>query len=189
MINEALKHFDAHVNGSNILAADLRSAVYQTVVNSKRKHVFEALLKIFRTSEMHAEKNRIAGAIGCVNDQALIEQTLEFAMSSEMRPQDTRFVLASLSHSMNGRNAIWSHFKANCGEYRRRYEGNVVFGGMVKSMTQNFASESKATEIEQFFDSNPIPGTERSIQQAVETIRIQAKWLDRDLESIRKFVS
>lgn len=189
VINESLKYFDAHVNGSNQLAADLRSAVYQTVVHSKRKHIFDELLKIFRTSDMHEEKNRIVGALGCVDDQALIEQVLEFAMSSEMRPQDTRYVLASLSHSMNGRNAVWSHFKANCDEYSRRYEGNVAFGGMAKLVTQNFATEEKAMEIEQFFESNPMPGTERSVQQSVETIRIQAKWLDRDLESIRKFFS
>lgn len=188
VINESLKQFDAHVNGSNVLAADLRSAVYQTAIHSKRKHVFDELLRIFRSSDMHEEKIRIARALGCVDDQALIEQVLQFAMSSEIRPQDTRFVLASLSNSMNGRNAIWSHFKANCDEYRRRYEGNVAFGHMVKCVTQNFASESKALEIEQFFDTNPIPGTERSVKQSVETIRIQAKWLDRDLESIRKFL-
>lgn len=189
VINEALKHFDAHVNGSTALAANLRSAVYQTVVHSKRKHIFDALIKLFRATDMHEERNRILRALGCVHDQAMIEQVLEFAMSSEIRPQDTRFVLASLSDSMNGRNAMWSHFKINCEEYRRRYEGSVLFGDMVKSITQNFATDAKATEIEQFFYTNPIPGTERSVKQALETIRIQAKWLNRDLESIKKFLS
>lgn len=189
VISESLKHFDAHSNGTKLLSADLRSAVYRTVVSSKRKNIFDDLLKIFRASDLDEERSRIVGALGRVNDQSLIEQLLELAMSSEMRPQETRIVLASLSNSMNGRNAVWSHFKTNCGEYRSRYEGSVSFGDIVKCMIRNFATESKAIEIEHFFDANPIPGTERSIKQAVETIRIQAKWLDRDFESIQKFLS
>ncbi len=189
VISEALKHFDAHVNGSSTLAADLRSAVYRTVMHSNRKDIFDALLKIFRATDMNEEKTRIASALGCVQDQSLIERVLEFAMSSEIRSQDTRYVTTSLSNSMNGRNAMWSHFKSNFAEYRRRYEGSVSFGDMVKSIIQNFATDAMATEVEEFFDVNPIPGTERSVKQAVETIRIQAKWLDRDLESIRKFLS
>lgn len=187
--NEAVKHFDAHIKGSSILAADLRSAVYRTVVHSKQDHAIESLLKIFRSSDMHEEKNRIARALACVQDRASIERVLDFAMSPEMRIQDTRFVLQTLSDSKTGRDVVWTYFKANISEFRRRYEGNVSFGGMVKTITQNFATESKATEIEQFFDTNPIPGTERSVNQAVEIIRVQAKWLDRDLETIRKFLS
>lgn len=189
VLNEAVKRFDAHVDGSQPLSADLRSAVYQTVIHSKRDHIFDALIKIFRKTDMAEEKVRIARALGCVSDQGRIEQVLEFAMSSEIRLQDTRFVLFALSTTMNGRNAAWAHFKANCAEYRRRYEGNVVFGDMVKCLTENYASESKALEVEEFFETNPIPGTERSVNQAVEKIRIQAKWLDRDLESIRKYLA
>ncbi|XP_037041212.1 puromycin-sensitive aminopeptidase-like [Bradysia coprophila] len=187
--NAALKHFDAHVNGSSVLAADLRSAVYRTVIHSKRKHIFDALMKLFREADLHEEKNRIFGALGCVDDQTQIERVLQFALSNEVRPQDTHFVLGSLASSMKGRNAVWAHFRACYLEYRRRYDGSVGFGDIVKLVTQNFASDSKATEIEQFFDKNRIPGTERSVKQAVETIRIQAKWLNRDLESIRKYLS
>lgn len=169
-----------------ILPADLRSAVYRTVIYSKTEHSFEALLKLYKLADMHGEKNLIARALGCVTDQALVEEVLQFAMSSEMRAQDTRYVLAALSNSKIGRNVVWSYFQANCSEFRRRYEGNVMFGDMVKSITQNFASEAKAIEIEQFFRTNPIPGTERNVNQAVETIRVSAKWLDRDLE---KFLS
>lgn len=189
VINEALKQFDAHVSESCILPADLRSAVYQTVVYSKRNHIFDSLLKLFRRTDMNEEKCRICRALGCFSDQTLIEKVLEFAMSPEVRLQDTPTILCSLAGSLNGRTAAWSHFKANSAEYRRRYDGNVVFGAMIKMVTKTFATDAIATEIEQFFDANPIPGTERSVNQAVEMIRVQAKWLDRDVKHLRKFLS
>ncbi|VVD03160.1 unnamed protein product [Leptidea sinapis] len=44
-------------------------------------------------------------------------------------------------------------------------------------------NRASAREIEEFFASHKSPGTERSVQQAVETVRLNAAWLRRDLAS------
>jgi puromycin-sensitive aminopeptidase len=56
-------------------------------------------------------------------------------------------------------------------------------------VTEDFASEADACEVEKFFASNPSPGTERSVQQAVETIRLNADWLERDTAKISAFLT
>lgn len=58
---------------------------------------------------------------------------------------------------------------------------------LIKHSTENFASEEHAKEVERFFESHSFPGTERTVCQAVETIRLNAAWLDRDLESITDY--
>lgn len=59
---------------------------------------------------------------------------------------------------------------------------------MVKNLLQNFITEDKAADIEQFFKTNPFPGTERSVEQAVEAIRLQADWVKRDFPQIKHFL-
>lgn len=60
---------------------------------------------------------------------------------------------------------------------------------LVKYLTENFASEEKAKEIEQFFREHEFPGTERTLSQSLETIRLNAAWLQRDLSNITDYLN
>lgn len=60
---------------------------------------------------------------------------------------------------------------------------------LVKYLTENFASEEKAKEVEQFFQKNEFSGTERTVSQSVETIRLNAAWLERDLPNITEYLN
>lgn len=59
---------------------------------------------------------------------------------------------------------------------------------LIKYLTENFASEAKAVEIENFFKQHELPGTERTVSQSVESIRLNAAWLSRDLETITGYL-
>jgi len=58
----------------------------------------------------------------------------------------------------------------------------------VKNTTENFSSIEKAEEVEHFFKQNGCVGAERTIQQACETIRLNAAWLKRDYEKLQNFL-
>lgn len=68
------------------------------------------------------------------------------------------------------------------------FQGGFLLSRLVKSTTENFASESSAQEIEQFFLTHSSPGTERSVQQALETVRLNAAWLRRDLAATTHYL-
>lgn len=59
---------------------------------------------------------------------------------------------------------------------------------LVKCVTENFASEEMASEIEDFFRETDVPGAKRSVQQSLEEVRLNAAWLKRDSETIEKFL-
>ncbi len=59
---------------------------------------------------------------------------------------------------------------------------------LIKYLTENFASEEKALEIEKFFKDHELPGTERTVSQSVESIRLNAAWLSRDLDTITGYL-
>ena len=59
-------------------------------------------------------------------------------------------------------------------------QGGFLLARLVKLTTENFASEAAAADIAEFFRTHASPGTERSVQQALETVRLNAAWLRRD---------
>jgi puromycin-sensitive aminopeptidase len=68
------------------------------------------------------------------------------------------------------------------------FKGGFLLSRLVKYLTENFASEERATEVEDFFKKHEFPGTERTVQQSIETIRLNAAWLQRDLSALKAFL-
>lgn len=88
----------------------------------------------------------------------------------------------------NGRDLAWSFFKDNWKVLLDRYQGGFLLARLVKASTEHFSTLEMANEVEQFFKANKCPGTERTVQQSVESIRLNAAWLQRDEDNIRKFL-
>lgn len=105
-----------------------------------------------------------------------------------MRSQDTVFVIISVALSKVGRELAWKYCKENWTKIQERFSGYLLTR-LVKYLTENFASEKMADEVTQFFKENKSPGTERTVQQAVETIQLNAAWLKRDSEAISKYLN
>lgn len=67
-------------------------------------------------------------------------------------------------------------------------KGGFLLARLIKYLIENFASEERATEVEEFFKNKQFPGTERTVSQAVETIRLNAAWLKRDRDSLAAYL-
>lgn len=128
-----------------------------------------------------------------------------------MRKQDAVFGLVSVAVNPKGRDMTWQYFQDNSAKLLAQYEvrlkseqapssfgisikciifqGGFLLARLVKHLTENFASEAKAQEVEAYFAANHFPGTERTVSQSIETIRLNAAWLERDLESITSYLT
>lgn len=187
-IKEAKERFVTHVKSDQILPADLRSACYKTVLRAGGKEEYDTLLQLYRSTDLHEEKDRISRSLGAARDPELLKKVLDFAMSDEVRSQDTVFVIISVALTHVGRELAWQFFKDNWSKIVERFSGYLLTR-LVKYLTENFASEKMSTEVETFFREHKSPGTERTVQQAVETIQLNTAWLKRDSAAIKKYLS
>lgn len=188
-IEEAKRRFDHHVNGTSTLVADLRSPVYRAVLSAGNVDTYETMIKLYKEADLHEEKDRILRALGAIKDEGILMKVLDFAMSDEVRAQDTVFAIMSVGMTYKGRLMAWNFFKKNWKTLLDRYEGGFLLARLVKFTTENFVTEELAKDVESFFEGHPTPGTERTVQQSVESIRLNAAWLGRDKESIRKYLT
>ncbi|KAL1129384.1 hypothetical protein AAG570_013911 [Ranatra chinensis] len=188
VIEEAKKRFTAHVTGQNIIPADLRAAVYKAVLSVGDENTYNTMLKLYRDETLQEEKDRICRALGAIGDTSILSKVLLFAMSDEVRSQDKVFVIISVAMTKVGRQLAWDFLKSNWDELLNRYEGGFLLARLVKHTTENFASDDMATEIEEFFSTRDTSAAERTIQQSIESIRLNAAWLRRDRDHISQFL-
>lgn len=143
---------------------------------------------LYNSARNQDEQGRIASAFGASHDEKILRKALEFSISLESRSIITVQVITSAATNPTGREIAWEFFKKNCSVFRSKLSAGFLLSALVKTVTENFASDAKANEVEKFFKINEFPTTERSVKQAVETIRMNAAWLTRDRESIKEFL-
>nr|KAF6416633.1 aminopeptidase puromycin sensitive [Molossus molossus] len=249
-LEEARRRFKDHVEGKQILSADLRSPVYLTVLKHGDGTTLDIMIKmgklrpgevkdlvkipqlvrsklgleprspdflsilshcctkeskekeeetgscdgglqtlLHKQADMQEEKNRIERVLGATLSPELIQKVLTFALSEEVRPQDTVSVIGGVAGgSKHGRKAAWKFIKENWEELYNRYQGGFLISRLIKLSVEGFAVDKMAGEVKAFFESHPAPSAERTIQQCCENILLNAAWLKRDAESIHQYL-
>lgn len=188
VVEEANRRFQAHSSGGDQISADLRSAVYATVLRHGDAATFDEMLRLFKVQDLHEEKERIMRTLGSVKDEALIKRVLEFSISDKVRSQDSVFVLGGACGGKLGQEMVWKFTQENWDLLHSRYSGGFLLSRLVSIATGNFSSEDKAQEVEAFFNTHPAPAAERTIQQSLENIRLKAAWLKRDAAEIEEWL-
>ena len=80
-IDECRKRFQAHCEGTSEIPADLRGAVYGTVIANGNIGDLVALIELYRKTDHQEEKVRLMRKMGGSEDKIVIERALKFAMS------------------------------------------------------------------------------------------------------------
>lgn len=187
-IKEAQKRFELHVQGKQILPADLRGTCYKAYLQSGEEAAFEKILTLYRATDLHEEKDRLSRSLGSIPNVELLMKVIQFARSDAVRAQDSIFIIISVALNPKGRDMVWNYFKENWKQLLDQYEGGFLISRLVKYVSENFATEARAQEVENFFKQHEFPGCERTVQQSIETIKLNASWLQRDLEAITEYL-
>jgi len=190
-IAEARKRFEAHLAGKQI-PADLRSAVYASVLYEADESVLNKFIELHNSTDLQEERMRIAVSLGSIRHEALIKKVLEFALSPAVRSQDSVSVICSVAGNTSTKlssDMAWQFVKDNWTTIHSRYSSGFLIARLCKSIAENFATLEDAEDVESFFKKNPVPAAQRSIQQALESIHVNAAWLKRDQEHLKKHLT
>lgn len=184
VLEEANIRFGKYLTDPSSIHPDLRGIVYGLVGQSGDRSTYDQLWKLEQQTSLQEEKIRLLSSLTRFTDLELLKETLERSLSSEVRSQDTVFVVTGVGSNLKGRELAWDFIKSNWPEFDRRY-GSGGFGLMrLVSLCGNFTSQDKLNDVESFFDENPAPAAERTIRQALERIRLNIRWLERNREEV-----
>ena len=125
--------------------------------------------------------------MGRFSEPELLQETLERSLSSDVRSQDTISVVGSVASNLRGRDLAWDFVKSNWAELDRRYGGGG-FGLMrLVSIGSSCTNQEKLDDFESFFQEHSVPAAERTIRQALERMRLNIKWLERNRTELARW--
>jgi len=185
VVAKARELLAAHVAGSPI-APDIRACVYKICMLHGDKQTQDTFISLYRAASSQEEKDRLSRNMGVTSNEDLLKSLAEFTMS-EVRTQDIPFVLYFAAFSSpEGGIFVWNYFKENYDKFVEMYSDSDLMVRLVKFVTENFASDSAAEDIERFFGARKAT-VERGVKQNIEAIRLQAAWLSRDRAALLEY--
>ncbi|ORZ06624.1 aminopeptidase [Absidia repens] len=200
-IQEAKKRFWAYVEGDNeVLHPNLRSTVFNIVLSELTNNngnddeltrAWEAVLTIYQDESLSSDQRLMAlVALGYTRDAALIERYLAMASDeSQVRSQDVIYIYSRLGDSVEGRDRLYKYFVDNFDKLHVKFSKNIsMFGNIVQSTVQGYASFDKLKVIKEFFKDKDTKEYARPLQQSLESIHVRAKWVERDSDSVRTWI-
>ncbi len=182
-INKALSKYK-----SKKIPADIRAVIYAAAAQSGKAFQHKKLINRYRTETLSEEKNRIGRALGQFGDLKLIKQTLDFAMSKDVRIQDTAGIFMSVWGNPAAKKTVWNFTKNHWRELAKRYPSSGHMLSRFIKPAGMFVLKKEGQEVERFFKTRKPFGGERAVAQALEKIYTHDLWLKRDSSSIEKWL-
>jgi len=172
----------------NKIDADIRGVIYNIVAHNGNQSSWDNFIKLYKKEEMHEEKDRLAHALTNFKDKSLVEKTLEFIISKEVRDQDAPHLIASLWNKSYSRNLTYKFIKKNWPIFLKKYGLGGHFLSRMLSPIASHKKSSKAKDIKNFFTKNKAPGAERMLEQGLEKIYSNEIWLKTSKNEIKSWL-
>ncbi|MFA5841010.1 MAG: M1 family metallopeptidase [Candidatus Paceibacterota bacterium] len=187
IISEARKKFSQIQKGHQV-SPDIRGAVYSIVATHGGIKEYNILIKQYKNETLHEEKNRIGNALGDFSNSKILKMACEFALSKNVRIQDTVGILSGVGANPHGRDIWWNFIQKNWKTLVSRYgEGGLTLGRAVKAISGS-SEEKHLKNFKKFFANHEAPGAKRAIEQIIERLESNVAWLKRDKKIIEKFL-
>ena len=177
VIEESQKRYAKFLKSKNSIAPDLIEPICSIAAWTGNSKTHTQLVKLYKDAKTMEEKLRFLGAMCSFKDKKLLEKSLNFSQTSEVRSQNMQLPIMKVAANPYGKQILWPWLKKNWTKLNKKVgHGNPLFNRIVASIS-SVADDSMETEIKNFFKKNPTPGTERTQAQTLERIRINSKFL------------
>jgi puromycin-sensitive aminopeptidase len=181
VVAEARSRFTRYLHDPQAVHPDLRSTVLNLAAFGGDRSTFDALREVERRATLQEEKLRALAALTHFQQPDLLRDTLELSLSPVVRSQDTIRVVAGVAANPHGRDLAWEFVRTNWSEFDQRYGGGgFLLTRLIESVTSSFTALAKEREVAEFFLAHPVPSATRTVQQCLERIRINTRWLSRN---------
>jgi aminopeptidase N/puromycin-sensitive aminopeptidase len=115
------------------------------------------------------EHDRFLYALPAFRDRSLVERTLEYAASSDVRVSDAPELIGSLLRNPAGQEAAWEFVKTHWPELKEKLSAPFTEATVVGSASA-FCDQAHLAEVKDFFTRNKVEAAERTLRQTLESI-------------------
>uniref|UniRef100_A0A674F1T0 Leucyl/cystinyl aminopeptidase n=1 Tax=Salmo trutta TaxID=8032 RepID=A0A674F1T0_SALTR len=176
-------------NQTNRIPGDLQRVVFSVAAQSDPGWL--SLLDTYRLTTYDSEKRKILQALASTQDPRRIVWILsEVLEGGNIHTQELPLVISTVSDGFAGHLFVWDFVKESWDRIIEKFPvGSYPIQSIIKSTTSQFSTQTHLEEVQGFFSSLKERGSQmRSVQEALETIRLNQHWMDRNLATLRDWL-
>ncbi|KAF7536775.1 hypothetical protein G7Z17_g12983 [Cylindrodendrum hubeiense] len=187
----ALEMFDKFIKGDrDALQPNLRASVFAVALIYGGEAEYNAILNEYQTAKQSSERNTALRSLGFSEDPKLIQRSLDYALSKEVKTQDLYMPLSGLRAHKAGIVALWGWVKDNWDVLTKRLPpGMSLLGDVVAMSTSSFTQEEQVADVRRFFSEKGTKGYDLEYAQSLDTIKAKQNWLARDKKDVEQWLA
>ncbi len=185
VIAEAGNRFARLVDGA-VCDPDIRSVIYRLAARTGGAAEHDIFTARYRAETLQEEKSRLFAALASFDSEELLQRTLDFSLSSDVRRQDAFYGISGVATQPRGILLAWRFLRERWSELAQIYGTNPsMLGRFVQYGTGSLSTPQDLADVRTFFAAHPTPGLTRTFEQSLERITINIAWREKNLEDLR----
>ncbi|KAM7416423.1 hypothetical protein PAMA_018469 [Pampus argenteus] len=176
-------------NGTFRIPGDLQQVVFTVAAQSKENWL--TLLNMYGQVTYDAEKRKMLRSLASTQDAKRIVWILQAGLRGDfIQTQELPLVISAVCDGFAGYLFAWDFIQDNWNQLIEKFPvGSFAIQRIIKSATSQFSSQTHLDQVRGFFSSLKERGSQmRSVQEALETIRLNQRWMERNLPTLHKWL-
>jgi tricorn protease interacting factor F2/3 len=146
---------------------DMKQAV--ALAYARSRNDYDGLLKQYKESKSDEDRTRLLNAMTAFRNEPLIQRTLDYAISGEVKRQDVRTVLLAAAEKPEAKNITWKWLQTNMEKLRNLYQDTGILSLTFFSLIPTLGV-GRIHETEDYFTKHKIPEANVGITAGLEKL-------------------
>jgi puromycin-sensitive aminopeptidase len=147
---------------------ELEFTVFRLAALNGDAALYDQISDKLKHAQTPAEQYLYQSSLSMFSDPALVERTLEYAISPEVRSQDALIVIARVMLNPSSQKAAWDFVRSHWPEVEKA--GGPFASAEIVGVAGSFCSSAMEDEVKQFFTAHPVAAADRTLKQTLERI-------------------
>lgn len=169
------------------IPGDLQQVVFNVAAQSNDD--WSTLFTMYATASYDSEKRKMLRGLASTQDTRSIVWILNEGLRGQLiQTQELPLVIGTVCNGFAGYLFAWDFIQENWDKLIEKFPlGSFALQRIIKSVTSQFSTKAHLEQVQNFFSSLKERGSNmRSVQEALETIKLNQRWMDTNLPSLRK---
>ncbi|KAM8885211.1 leucyl-cystinyl aminopeptidase-like [Spinachia spinachia] len=138
-----------------------------------------------------AEKRKMLRGLASTQDARLIVWILKAGLMGDViQTQELPLVISTVCNGFTGYLFVWDFIQENWDNLIEKFPvGSFAIQTIIKSAASQFSTQAHLDQVQGFFYSLKERGSQmRTVQEALETIRLNQRWMEKNLATLTKWL-
>jgi len=164
----ARKIADKALENPNSVDADLAASAFGLAALSGGDAFYDKLMAALKNPKSPEEYYTYLFALTQFGDAKLLQRTLDYAISPDVREQDTVMLIARVMENPAGEKQAWAFVRSHWDAVQK--SGGPFASAAIVNATESFCDADMRDQVVDFYTAHKIEAAERSYRQSIEGI-------------------